>query len=244
MLSTTPSRARTLPGVHTKQEFARQFVDSFLIRSSWYFQRYSLKGVSLYFLLWVSSKWNWNTRASLFARFLTLALYIGDLRDNRSSTDIIERGLKSSAGPNRNRDIFYCHAQSARFSFPLDSVSHSRAIPFTTRIAKDLLLPDQQGRYLNIRSLIHPVYTDTHAHMHTIYAAYLEEVEAVEYTRGFVWYITEDVDCSGYDPAALHCRGRDNGYVLLSSSPYSTSHSLLVVSFSLAIRFNRAPSLF
>lgn len=41
MLSATPSHARTLPGVHTEQEFARRVVDFFL---GWYIPLRAPKG--------------------------------------------------------------------------------------------------------------------------------------------------------------------------------------------------------
>lgn len=180
-----------------------------------------------------------KTTASSFVFLRPRSLYRRS-KDNRLSTDIIEKGVKSSMGPNCNRDIFYCHAQSAGFSFSsLDSVFRSRAIPFTTRIAsRKICYPrTNEGRYLNIRSLIHPARTQirtcirTHVH-HLRRVPRRSWSSAVRHARGFVWYITEDVDCPRYDPAALHCRRRDNGcYVLLSSSPYSMSHSFLMVSF-------------
>lgn len=111
-------------------------------------------------------------------------------RDNRSSTDIIEKGVKNSAGPNRNRDIFYCHAQSLLvFLFPFSALSLV-LVPFLLRRASHrerFVTPGPTRGDISIFAAwytqrVHEyAYAHAHAyaHMYTIYAAYLEEVEVL-----------------------------------------------------------------
>lgn len=102
-----------------------------------------------------------ETTALLRSRFSVLCFGDLEIIDRRQIP--LEKGVKSSARPNRNRDIFYCHAQSAGFSFSarlcLSFPCHS--FYDAHRIAEDLLPPDQRGRYLNIRSVIRPACTRT-----------------------------------------------------------------------------------
>lgn len=101
--------------------------------------------------------------------------------------------MKSFAGSNYNRDIFYCHAQSAALFFLLTLlfILVSFLLRRASHCERFVASVDQERRYLNIRSWIHPTRTCTRLYY------------ILRWSRrtAFVWYIIEDVDCSWHHPA-------------------------------------------